>query len=442
MSLLFNGIAVSERENKEKGTLRFDPNKESGNEVVITDELGRQAYLSTTSYVDNKIEEINPPTRIGVFTDDRPSKILQDDEWSNNIKTGEYLVASTHDEAKDYVIDWNGFGVGNYLTNTTYYGIKRINTRWVTEENCKGNELDFSELLPISKKHSGLTQNAVEIEFGDYLITSTKHNESNNEKFIVDVDTAKIPGAISNSLSKNFLPLSGGTMGGNIKLATSSDLTSSCRISAIYSGYKRESGCYMDANGVTLYADGGAGAPSLNLNGKSFSSIGSNLTVSGGTLNVDTSKFLTLKDGGRVLGDTTFEYLSATTLNVSNVLTVGTADVTANTNTVITYDSVKAKSFYEHSDKNLKSNIRDIQDIDKAGLIKFVEFDFINDESDKKKYGVIAQDIESCGLDNLVIEDDSGIKSVDYISLLCLKMEQMDKEIKSLKDEISKLKEK
>lgn len=231
-------------------------------------------------------------------------------------------------------------------------------------------------------------------------------------------------------------------MGGNIKLAVGSSPTSSCRISAIYNGYKTESGCFMDANGITLYSDGIGGKPILNLNGASFSSIGSTLIASGGALNVDTSKFLTLKDGGKVLGDTTFEYLSATTLNVSNVLTVGTADVTANTNTVITYDSVKAKSFYEHSDKNLKSNIRDIQDIDKAGLIKFVEFDFINDESDKKKYGVIAQDIESCGLGNLVIEDDSGVKSVDYISLLCLKIEQMNKEIKSLKDEISKLKEK
>lgn len=55
-----------------------------------------------------------------------------------------------------------------------------------------------------------------------------------------------------------------------------------------------------------------------------------------------------------------------------------------------------------------------------------------------KHFGVIAQEVENAGLDELVKNDAEGIKSVDYTSLLILKIAELEKEIQSLKEQINK----
>lgn len=103
--------------------------------------------------------------------------------------------------------------------------------------------------------------------------------------------------------------------------------------------------------------------------------------------------------------------------------------------------NITAAAFYENSDKSLKQNIIDILDTDlyKVSNIKFKEFEFKNEST--KKYGVIAQDLQEVGLNNLIKEVQTENKSyltVDYISLLCLKVSQLEQEIKKLKELISK----
>lgn len=91
-----------------------------------------------------------------------------------------------------------------------------------------------------------------------------------------------------------------------------------------------------------------------------------------------------------------------------------------------------AKTFYESSDKNLKENIDEIS-IDKQILsdnITFKQFTFKN--NDTQKYGVIAQEIEDIGLNNLVSTDTNNYKSVDYISLLCLKVARLESKLNEL----------
>lgn len=103
--------------------------------------------------------------------------------------------------------------------------------------------------------------------------------------------------------------------------------------------------------------------------------------------------------------------------------------------------NVKAQAFYEESDINLKENIKTIEeDIEKISKIKFKEYNFKSDETKTKKFGVIAQELEHIGLTNLVDTDEDGVKSVDYISMLVLAMQEMRNEIKWLKEEISELK--
>lgn len=96
-----------------------------------------------------------------------------------------------------------------------------------------------------------------------------------------------------------------------------------------------------------------------------------------------------------------------------------------------------ASAFYESSDVTLKENINPISDsdIDRVKEIDFKEFNFIDDKSKTKKYGVIAQDVEKAGLDNLVKIGNEDKKTVDYTSLLILKIQQLENRIKELEKE-------
>lgn len=96
-------------------------------------------------------------------------------------------------------------------------------------------------------------------------------------------------------------------------------------------------------------------------------------------------------------------------------------------------DRITASAFYESSDRSLKENIKPISnsDLEKVKNIEFKEFNF--KENSTKKYGVIAQEVEDAKLNNLVSENSEGVKSVDYISLLVLKIQQLEEEIKELK---------
>lgn len=93
-------------------------------------------------------------------------------------------------------------------------------------------------------------------------------------------------------------------------------------------------------------------------------------------------------------------------------------------------NNITANAFYESSDKNLKEDITSISTLDLVRNIQLKEFKFKADGV--KRYGVIAQDLLEEGLDNLVSTKDNHL-TVDYISLLCLKIAQLEEEIKKIK---------
>ena len=103
--------------------------------------------------------------------------------------------------------------------------------------------------------------------------------------------------------------------------------------------------------------------------------------------------------------------------------------------TIRTTKSVYASSFYENSDIRLKENVRGIDQSDLTKQVDLVQFNF--KDNGTKKYGVIAQQLEQVGLQNLVYENN-GNKAVDYISLLVLEIQRLRNEIGELKQEINK----
>ena len=101
--------------------------------------------------------------------------------------------------------------------------------------------------------------------------------------------------------------------------------------------------------------------------------------------------------------------------------------------------SITALAFYESSDRTLKENISLINEEDskKSENVSLKEFNFKEDEDKVKHYGVIAQEVQEAGLDNLVKEDKDGKLSVDYISLLILKISQLENKVKELENKIN-----
>ena len=103
------------------------------------------------------------------------------------------------------------------------------------------------------------------------------------------------------------------------------------------------------------------------------------------------------------------------------------------------------------SDKNLKENINFVarEDINKVKNIFTRSFNFKDDEYKRKTYGVIAQEVQEVGLDELVHEREDGTLGVDYTSLLILKVAYLEDfcamlngRIVELEDKINKLENK
>ena len=178
----------------------------------------------------------------------------------------------------------------------------------------------------------------------------------------------------------------------------------------------------IDHNGLTTFM-GGVSIPG-NLRASGTTNLGT--TIIGTS---SSTKGLTINGNINATGWTKI----GSTLNVSGKTTIGSPDTSADLQvhgSINATQNITASAFYESSDKNLKEDITSISAIDLARDIQLKEFRFKADGI--KRYGVIAQDLLEEGLDNLVSTKNNHL-TVDYISLLCLKIAQLEEEIKKIK---------
>jgi hypothetical protein len=98
--------------------------------------------------------------------------------------------------------------------------------------------------------------------------------------------------------------------------------------------------------------------------------------------------------------------------------------------------NANANQFLTTSDVTMKRAICDIDDpLKKIGMIQSAEYELKNDNSGRKIYGVLAQQLEEVGLSNIVHEGSSH-KTVDYnsiIGLLVAGINELTLEVKNLK---------
>jgi hypothetical protein len=102
---------------------------------------------------------------------------------------------------------------------------------------------------------------------------------------------------------------------------------------------------------------------------------------------------------------------------------------------------VKANALYSTSDERLKENVLGIryEDYHKASEVNLKSFNFKDDETKTKTYGVIAQHLQGAGLGNIVHEDEKGNLSVDYISFLILRIADLENTVRHLSEKIKEV---
>jgi len=105
---------------------------------------------------------------------------------------------------------------------------------------------------------------------------------------------------------------------------------------------------------------------------------------------------------------------------------------------------VKATNFYQTSDINYKENIREpkLSKVVGAHYVPIVQFNFKDDAEKTDVYGVIAQEVEKNGLQEIVLSDEFGKKSVDYTSLMMLKIAYLENENRLMRTKLSELDQK
>lgn len=107
------------------------------------------------------------------------------------------------------------------------------------------------------------------------------------------------------------------------------------------------------------------------------------------------------------------------------------------------HGNIYGSHFYETSDAKHKTNIQSI--LDSNNMPQLRQFDW--KKSGQKGYGLIAQELEQQGYYELIDTDDQGEKTVNYSAALSLivgklqvKLQEIEKENKELRDEIDNLK--
>lgn len=164
-----------------------------------------------------------------------------------------------------------------------------------------------------------------------------------------------------------------------------------------------------------------------------------NVNVSSGTPTEHTESYNTFQSGKtiNIAVPSTLEHLSEYNGTVG-----GEGCYMFNHDICMTNNTIVAQGFYASSDRNLKENINPIMHLDyhKADNVSFKSFNFKDDETKSKTYGAIAQDVLAAGLDEIVHKNADGTLNVDYISLLILKMANLEDKVKTLTDELNQLK--
>ncbi len=107
-------------------------------------------------------------------------------------------------------------------------------------------------------------------------------------------------------------------------------------------------------------------------------------------------------------------------------------------------ETIAANGAIYSSDRNLKENINDIERavFKRIKKVPLHSFNFKDDDTKRKTYGIIAQEVQEAGLNELVYVKEDGTLAVDYTSMLILRAAYLEDYCKYLNGKIAELENK
>jgi hypothetical protein len=160
-----------------------------------------------------------------------------------------------------------------------------------------------------------------------------------------------------------------------------------------------------------------------------------NKSLYGCSLVASTSANLQLTAGG----GNSVQLNSHLDVNSNDIDNCSVGNITTLNNTTINGDTVNYWTLHYYSDEILKKNIFPITNNLKAiSGLNPVEFDYIDDKTNKKHFGFVAQEFEKI-FPNLTGEDKNGIKGIDITQLIPLlvgAIQELKEEVEILKGKI------
>ena len=429
---------------------------------------GPYNYLSGTTIIENLSAT---PTTFDDHLDLNSVNAVQNSAVTKVICDDEEVISAALNDLNDRKLDYSGITTDSAMTYTasSASGVKLMHTkkRAITEWKLKmfktddfGHVIDAKDATAadiagfddaLSETSANAVQNSAvtKVIFEDEKITAAGLNDLNDRKLDysgITTDSAMTYTASSASGAK-LMHTKRNVVNENADL-TSQDTTANGTLKVVKTdafGHIIDSRDAIAADIERL----GIASKGLNItygSVQTLSNIDSGKWTRGTARKYDGKDLMSISipqkitdlEGGTELA---YVHLSGDTMTGDLKLGVKNASSTDITENIkLEHDSGKitAKSFYQSSDKRLKYNIKDIsdEDIKKAESIKLKSFNFKSNND--FHYGVIAQDLEEKGLNDIVSEKEDGYKSVDYISLLVLKVAALEKEIKDLKSELNK----
>jgi len=157
---------------------------------------------------------------------------------------------------------------------------------------------------------------------------------------------------------------------------------------------------------------------------------------------------------GRFMGQGTSGGLLASVVDKENYAGTfsGKVQITGNYGTLEVSKSITATEFLYKSDKNLKKNIKTLDNsLEKILSLRGVLFEWKDDTENKKNIGLIAQEVEKILPELVNTDKKTGLKSVKYANIVAIliegikvhetKINSQEKRIQKLEEEIEFIKQ-
>lgn len=448
---------------------------DSGNTVINT--TGNSSTSTTGNVITNTT---------GTTTETKGGNVIENnnsDKTENT--TGDHRVYVTGDTCVNSQSDANFYGKestnigvacdGTKGSATTVYGSTTINISGgtITETstantivNVGGNLSETISGTTTIKTEDGTT---IQTTAGDTSINTSGSTNitSTDDICAVADDTAAFVGTVKTNIGKNCSD-GGQTATLNINGTTINETGDTINVSGATT---------ININGTTINESGSTNnnkfntvnntANTINNNTSNYNitgttNISGNTTISGTCTVGDT---LIIKEGlektlSWEYGSVCNEPTSATSTNFKNDakfiipktlsdVSCGVVDLTSgclniNKNICVTGKIEVSNGVYNTSDERLKENIKRVsfEQMLAARNVGIKQFTYKNDEDKKLTYGVTAQDVVERKLSEIIHLNEEGYMSVDYTSLMILKIAYLENEVERLTDKLEKALEK